>query len=161
MSAATELAQLALLGEAVENLAEVAVFVWDDDRNYVAVNQAACTLIGRTREEILGMRVGDMTADRGAPYFDDVQHGPAKSGVLTVDRDDGPLEIQWVASRTRIAGPALHGQRLLAASRRAWRNRMCTMPPDPPRNLRRCCGRRRHRPRRREGADDRRSEKEP
>ena len=45
MSAATELAQLALLGEAVENLQTVsAVFVWDDDRNYVAVNQAACTL---------------------------------------------------------------------------------------------------------------------
>jgi PAS domain-containing protein len=104
MSVATELAQLALLGEAVENLADVAVFVWDDDRNYVAVNRAGCALIGRTRDEILRMRVGDMTADRGAPYFDDVQHGPAKNGVLTVDRDDGPLEIQWVTSRTRIAG---------------------------------------------------------
>jgi PAS domain-containing protein len=104
MSTATELAQLALLGEAIECADGVAVFVWDDDRNYVAVNQAACALIGRTRTEILSMRVGDMTADRGAPYFADVQHGPQRSGRLTVDRDDGPLEIEWVTTQTRIAG---------------------------------------------------------
>lgn len=104
MSAAIELAQLALLGEAAENVGDVAVFVWDDDRNYVAVNQAACALIGRTRDQILGMRVGDMTPDRGAPFFDDVQHGPPHSGRLTVERDDGPVEIDWMTARTRIAG---------------------------------------------------------
>ena len=37
-------------------MSDAAVFVWDDDRNYVAVNQAACRLLGRTRDEILQMR---------------------------------------------------------------------------------------------------------
>lgn len=46
-----DVSQLALLGEAVECLDEVAVFVWDEDRNYVAVNQAACRLVGKTRQE--------------------------------------------------------------------------------------------------------------
>ena len=50
---AFDVAQLALLGEAAECLQDVAVFVWDDDRNYVAVNRAACALLGRTREQIL------------------------------------------------------------------------------------------------------------
>jgi PAS domain-containing protein len=101
---ATDLAQLALLGEAADHLDEVAVFVWDDDRNYVAVNQAACKLVGRTRGEILKMRVGDMTPDRGAPYFEDVQRGPAHTGTLTVEREDGPVQIEWLTCRTRVAG---------------------------------------------------------
>ena len=101
---ARELAQLTLLGEAADNISDVAIFVWDDDRNYVAVNQTACKLVGRTRGELLAMKVGDMTADRAAPYFDDVQHGGLHSGSLTVDRPDGPVEIDWVTTRTRVAG---------------------------------------------------------
>ena len=101
---ALELTQLALLGEATENVKDVAIFVWDDDRQYVAINQSACELLGRTRQEILAMKVGDMTADRGAPYFDSVQHGGPHSGSLTIDREDGPVEIEWVTTRTKVAG---------------------------------------------------------
>ena len=70
MTDAFEVAQLALLGEAVEWLQDAAVFVWDEDRNYVAANQAACELLGKKREEILRMRVGDMTANRASPLFE-------------------------------------------------------------------------------------------
>jgi PAS domain-containing protein len=101
---AEQLAQLALLGEAAECLEKVAMFVWDDDRNYVAANDAACALVGRTREELLGMKVGDMTADRAAPIFNEVLHGGIHNGVLAIDRDDGPVEIEWLTCRTRIAG---------------------------------------------------------
>ena len=101
---ALPLAHLALLGEAAGNLQDVAVFVWDEDRNYVAVNDAACELVGRSREEVLKLRVGDLSPNRAAPYFENVQHGPVHVGSHTINREDGPLEIDWVTCQTRIAG---------------------------------------------------------
>jgi PAS domain-containing protein len=102
---AEQIAQLALLGEAVEQLQAVAIFVWDDDRNYVAANQAACDLLGRTRAELLTMKVGDMTPNRAAPYFDEVQqHGAVHTGSLRVPRAGDPVDIDWMTCRTRIAG---------------------------------------------------------
>jgi PAS domain-containing protein len=101
---AAQIAQVALLGEAVECLQGAAVFVWDDDRNYVAANDAACALVGLSRAELLAMKVGDMTADRAAPYFEQVQHGAVHTGSLHVDRADGPVEIDWLTCRTTIAG---------------------------------------------------------
>jgi PAS domain-containing protein len=98
------LAQLALLGEATDNLRDVAVFVWDDDRHYVAVNDAACKLTGRKRDELLAMRVGDMSADRGAPHFENVQHGVVSTGSSTIAREDGPVAVDWVTCHTRVAG---------------------------------------------------------
>jgi PAS domain S-box-containing protein len=96
-----DITQVALLGEAVECLHGVAVFVWDDDRNYVAVNDTACKLIGRTRQELLGMHVGDMTPDRASPLFDEVvRRGGPHTGI---HRFDGG-ELHFVTTQTRIAG---------------------------------------------------------
>jgi len=103
-ASALQLAQVALLGESIENLSELAIFVWDEDRNYVAVNEAACRLLGRTREEILQMKVGDLTADRAAPHFENVQHGDMHTGSLEINGDNGPVAVDWVTTRTRIAG---------------------------------------------------------
>jgi PAS domain-containing protein len=103
-ASAIDLAQVALLGEAVANLAELAVFVWDEDRNYVAVNTAACELVGRTREQILQMKVGDLTANRASPHFEKVQHGPMHTGSLVIERDDGPVDVEWLTCHTRVAG---------------------------------------------------------
>jgi PAS domain-containing protein len=101
MTDAIEVAQLALLGEAAEHLHDVAVFVWDEDRNYVAANQAACDLLGKKRDEILGMRVGDMTENRASPLFEEVQHGGAiHSGVM-----ESPAgRLHYLTCRTRVAG---------------------------------------------------------
>ena len=99
-SNALEVAQLALLGEAAEFLQDVAVFVWDEDRNYVAVNQGACKLLGKQRDEILAMKVGDMTPDRARPLFDEVQHGHLHAGTM-----DSPMgELRYMTCKTRIAG---------------------------------------------------------
>jgi PAS domain-containing protein len=92
--------QLALLGEAAECMDDVAIFVWDDDRNYVAVNQAACRLVGRTREEILRMRVGDMTENRASPLFEDVQRGGVHTGMHSFERGT----FEFMTTRTKIAG---------------------------------------------------------
>ena len=42
-----ELLHRSLLGEAFDLLEDVAVFVWNDERRYVAVNEHACRLVGR------------------------------------------------------------------------------------------------------------------
>ena len=99
-----DFAQLALLGEAAACLEDVAIFVWDEDRNYVAANEAACALVGLSREEVLRMRVGDMTADRAAPLMTEVLHGAVHTGSHRFERPDGPVAIEWVTCRTRIAG---------------------------------------------------------
>jgi PAS domain-containing protein len=96
--------QLALLGEAADNLRQVAVFVWDEDRNYVAVNDAACKLVGRPREELLKMRVGDLSPDRASPHFENVQRGAVHTGSLEINRDDGPIAIEWLTCQSRVAG---------------------------------------------------------
>jgi PAS domain-containing protein len=97
---AFDVPQLALLGEAVECLGEVAVFVWDEDRNYVAVNQAGCRLVGRTRQEILQMKVGDLSPDRASPHFEDVQHPGVHAGTLMAPTG----EIEYLTCRSRVAG---------------------------------------------------------
>ena len=97
---AMDLTQLALLGEAVEFLGDVAVLVWDEDRNYVAANQAACKLVGRTRDEILRMKVGDLAAVRASPLFEEVQRAGVHTGTLTAPSG----EIDFMTCQTRVAG---------------------------------------------------------
>jgi PAS domain-containing protein len=95
-----DVTQLALLGEATDCLQGVGIFVWDDDRTYVAVNQAACDLIGKTREEILQMRVGDLSDDRASPLVEEVQRRGVHSGRLQAPTG----EIAYVTCATKIAG---------------------------------------------------------
>ena len=97
---AVDVAQLALLGEAAECLTDVAVFVWDEDRNYVAANQAACTLVGKTRQELLGMKVGDMVDNRASPLFEDVQRRGNHRGTLMTPGG----EVEFLTTHTRVAG---------------------------------------------------------
>jgi PAS domain-containing protein len=100
MNEQLDVTQLALLGEAAECLQDAAVFVWDDDRNYVAVNRAACKLLGKSRDEILAMRVGDMTANRASPLFDEVQHGDVHTGTHVFEGGS----VHYLTCRTKIAG---------------------------------------------------------
>ncbi len=100
----TALQQLALLGEAALGMSDLAVFVWDDDRNYVAVNDAACALTGLTREQLLAMPVGGMATDGAEPHFSVTQARGVHSGRHTIMRPDGPVEIEWVTCHTTIAG---------------------------------------------------------
>jgi PAS domain S-box-containing protein len=96
-----DVTQLALLGEAAECVDGVAIFVWDDDRTYVAVNTAACELVGRTREEILQMRVGDMTPERASPLFEQMVHA---TGPQSGTHRFAGGEIRYLTTPTKIAG---------------------------------------------------------
>lgn len=100
MNGPFDITQLALLGEAADRLVDVAVFVWDEDRNYVAVNQAACELVGRSRAELLEAKVGDLSASSIDEVFDEVQRRGVHTGVM--EAPTGP--VHYVTCKTRIAG---------------------------------------------------------
>ncbi len=49
--------------------ASVGFLVWDEDRRVVAANEAACELLGRTREELLGRELEDVPAELFSTTF--------------------------------------------------------------------------------------------
>jgi PAS domain-containing protein len=98
-----DLVQQALIGEAVDCLAGVAVFVWNEDRRYVAVNDEACTLVGRRREEILDMTVGELTPDGAADEIDRTQRAAIVRGRSIVRRPDCDVEIEWITCHSVVA----------------------------------------------------------
>ena len=98
-----DLVQQALIGEAVDGLAGVAVFVWNEERRYVAVNDEACRLVGRPREQILEMSVGELTPDGAVAEVDRTQHAPIVLGSSVVRRPDGDAEIEWVTCHSIVA----------------------------------------------------------
>jgi PAS domain-containing protein len=100
MNSPFDVTQLALLGEAAECLEDVAVFVWDEDRNYVAANQAACDLVGRTRDELLRLRVGDLSDSSVDELLVEVQ----RRGIHTGTMESPAGEISYVTCKTRVAG---------------------------------------------------------
>jgi PAS domain S-box-containing protein len=96
--------QLALLGEAMQFLEDGAVFVWDDTRTYVAVNEAACRLVALPRAELLGMTVGEMSPEITDSAFERVQRDRRSVGRSTIVRTDGTrVEIEWITFHTRVA----------------------------------------------------------
>jgi PAS domain S-box-containing protein len=97
--------QRTLLGEAVDLLEEAAVFVWNEERHYVAVNEHAAKLVGLPREELLGMPVGELTEDHAAADIERTQAAGVLSGGSSFTRPDGAVvDLDWVTMHTRIAG---------------------------------------------------------
>ena len=102
MSVANPLIQATLLGEAVEN-GPVAVFVADENRRYVAVNQAACRLVGYSREELLTLHVDDVASDVGR--WEEMRREGTIAGTAELARKDGgTVEFRYVAGGTIVAG---------------------------------------------------------
>jgi PAS domain S-box-containing protein len=102
---AEPLIQASLLGEAIDN-GPVAVFVADDDLRYIAVNEFACSLLGYSREELLGLRITDVARnpDLEADYADFVAHRSRDGRVRLVRKDGTEVTIAYRASETTVAG---------------------------------------------------------
>ncbi len=97
--------QRALLGEAIDCVDGPAVFVWNDERRYVAVNEAACRLVGLGRDELIGMPVGELSPDGASDELERVRHAPLLRGSSSFTRRDGErVEIDWMTVHTRVAG---------------------------------------------------------
>jgi len=104
VSESEHLVHLVLLGEAFDGLDGAAVFVWNEERRYVAVNDAACRLVGLPRHELVGMRVGALTDHGAAPLIEQVRRAKILRGTSRIDRRDGTsVEIDWITFRTRVA----------------------------------------------------------
>jgi PAS domain S-box-containing protein len=104
MNVAQPLVQASLLGEAID-AGPALVFVADEDMRYVAVNETACQTLGYGREELLGMRVTDVSASQDAPdRFARMIAEGGLSGRSTILRKDGStLEIDYRASKVTVA----------------------------------------------------------
>ena len=97
--------QRTLLGEAVDQAQGAAVFVWNEERHYVAVNEAACTLTGLSRADLIGLTVGDLSAGLVEETVSEARRRPFRRGHSTFTRRDGEVvEIDWVTAHTRVAG---------------------------------------------------------
>ena len=105
MGVAEPLIQTSLLGEAIEN-GPAAVFVADENGKYVAVNQAACSLLGYTREELLGLRVSDVARyTEASEEWSEMRQAGTRLGTSTLTRKDGTtVEFSYVAGATIVAG---------------------------------------------------------
>jgi PAS domain S-box-containing protein len=105
MGVSEPLIQASLLGEAVEH-GPAAVFVADERGRYVAVNQAACALVGYPREELLTLRVTDLVApDEAAGPWDEMLLNGTQRGRSTLKCKDGStVEFAYVAGATKVAG---------------------------------------------------------
>jgi PAS domain S-box-containing protein len=105
MSVHEPLVQISLVGEAIDH-GPIAVFVFDDDLRYVAVNEYACTLVGYTREELLALRAGALSTSTNAiAEYAEVVRGEHEEGRTVVRRKDGTLlPLRFRARETRVAG---------------------------------------------------------
>jgi PAS domain S-box-containing protein len=103
-----DLVQQTLLGDAIES-SEHGVFVSQEDLGpIVAVNDAACRLVGFSRGELLKMKAGDYSL-RHASELEAVYASLRRDGFVAdtarLRRKDGAVvEIGYWGSRTRIGG---------------------------------------------------------
>ena len=105
MGVSEPLIQASLLGEAVEH-GPAAVFVADEQGRYVAVNQAACKLVGYSREELLRLRVTDLVPpeEAAAPWSEMVLDGVRRGTATLRCKDGSTVEFRYIAGDTRVAG---------------------------------------------------------
>jgi PAS domain S-box-containing protein len=102
---AVQILQRSLLGEAVDGAVGVAVFVWNEERHYVAVNEEACRLVGLNRQALIGMPVGHLSPDRATKDIERVRDGDITEGTSAFTRPDGEVvEFTWTTLHTRVAG---------------------------------------------------------
>lgn len=97
--------QRALLGEAMDCAEGTAVFVWNEERKYVAINEQACRLVGLSREELIGMPVGNLSPNNASGDIALTRDADIVRSSSSFTRRDGTeVTIKWVTMRTRVAG---------------------------------------------------------
>jgi PAS domain S-box-containing protein len=109
MGVSEPLIQASLLGEAAEH-APFAVLVADEDGRYVAVNLAACVMLGYTRDELLALTMTDVARYEGAVgEFEELMGTGTRLGVAELTRKDGSIvRFSYVAGGTIVAGMGVY-----------------------------------------------------
>jgi PAS domain S-box-containing protein len=105
VSVAEPLVQAGLLGEAIDRAPD-AVLVADESMRYLAVNQAACRLLGYTREELLALRVADVAT---SATDDETSSRRGKTGTAVLRRKDGEhIAAAYRSHETKLAGMTVY-----------------------------------------------------
>ena len=109
MNVSQPLIQSSLIGEAIDG-GPLLVFVADEEMQYVAVNDYACTVLGYSREELLGMSVPDVTVGPGVQktYRAFLRAGEMAGTVVLRHRDGTELPFAYRARETTVAGMTLY-----------------------------------------------------
>ena len=96
-----------LLAEALDR-APFAVSVFDEDGNYIAVNERACELTGYSRAELLTMGPLQVTADDeefARTNFAKALSGELRGGSARIRRKNGEvIEVDYRVGSTTIGG---------------------------------------------------------
>jgi PAS domain S-box-containing protein len=103
---ADPLIQAQLLAEALQT-ADVGFLVWDEDRRYIAANDAACELLGTTLVDLLGQPVGGHTVNQDVDELvDSAIRSKFVQGTAQVARFDGSgtVKVFYATFTTRSAG---------------------------------------------------------
>jgi PAS domain-containing protein len=98
--------QAELLLEALRS-ASVGFLVWDEQRRYIAANDAACEILGTTLSELLGETVGGHTTSGAVDaLIEDALLRGVVHGTATVDRFDGSgtVDVFYATFTTKSAG---------------------------------------------------------
>ena len=102
--AADAYVQSVLLGEAVANAGYV-VLVADADMRYLAASEAACKLLGYTRDELAQMHVPEIVeqTDASDRYREMTKRGRQQGQITLVCKDGRRIEARYEAYETRVA----------------------------------------------------------
>ena len=104
-SHADALIQGVLVGEAVANAGYI-VLVADENMHYLAASDAACELLGYSREELLSLTVPDLVVETNASeLYDEFIRDHGQSGKITLRCKDGrSLDAHYDARQTEVGG---------------------------------------------------------
>ncbi|MFM2106910.1 MAG: hypothetical protein RL338_1942 [Chloroflexota bacterium] len=99
------------VARAVLEVGDQAILLADDERRYVDASPAACELLGRTREEILALRVDDLAPEPARPWVADAwarfREEGAQAGTMVIARPDGTVRHAAFTARAGVA-PGVH-----------------------------------------------------
>ena len=106
-ASAQRLVHETLLGDALDH-SRLAAFVTDAGGAYVAVNEAACLLVGYSRDELIGLRATSLSArpaEKVRGTLEQIQRDRFLVGTAHLAARDGSLvEIDYWASVTTVGG---------------------------------------------------------
>lgn len=105
-NSARALIDTVLVGEALEH-GPVAVFVFDDEGRYLAVNGMACRLLGYQRDDLLARRIGELsvqTASEAVQSYLAAMEAGTEATTEVRHADGSILRLHFRAAAARVAG---------------------------------------------------------
>ena len=105
-NSARALIDTVLVGEALEH-GPVAVFVFDEDGRYLAVNGMACRMLGYDRDDLLARRIGELstqTASEAVGAYLAAMEAGTEATTEVRHADGTTMRLCFRAAAAKVAG---------------------------------------------------------